>query len=265
MSPSDLRHALDELARDADSHQPADRLARVHRQARQAARTRAVAGAAAAVVVVLGGTWALHAAWSPEAGRPATPGSSTRLPTAPPTSAAPAPTAHPTPSTAPTAATSRTPTTASSGPALVDSTCAPDHLAVVLGTAGGTAGSTYVPIVLTNQGKTACVLQGYPAVGLTATAGGPVIGPEAVDDHAYPQGEVRLAPGGHASALVRIVDALNYPPASCASQRVAFLKVTPPGRRSQTTYVALPSSTLACTTPIQQLVVRPVVAGQQGQ
>jgi hypothetical protein len=254
MSPSDLRHALAELARDADTHHPVDRLARVHRQARQTARTRAVAGATAAVVVVLGGTWALHAAWSPEALAPTRPGSTNHTPTAPPPSVQPTPTQVATPS----------PTLASSGPALVDSTCAPDDLSVHLGRLEGTAGSMYVPVVVTNEGKTGCRLQGYPAVALTATDRGPAIGPDATLARPYDQPLVRLAPGGKASALVQIVDATNFPPNGCEARRAEFLRFTPPGTKSSTSYLVLPSPTLTCSKPADQVLVRPVVAGETG-
>src|SRR5690348_12626172 len=54
--------------------------------------------------------------------------------------------------------------------------CTTGNLSVHLGGAGGAAGSSYEPIVLTNKGSAACTLDGYPGVAFVAPSSGKQVG-----------------------------------------------------------------------------------------
>src|ERR1035441_10675045 len=64
-----------------------------------------------------------------------------------------------------------------------------------------------------------------------------------------------------ANALLQIVDALNYPPATCGPTKVTALKIYPP---NQTAPVYLPSATTACSKPVAIMNIGPVQAGSGG-
>src|SRR3954462_7133879 len=96
-------------------------------------------------------------------------------------------------------------------------------LAVRLGRASGAAGSTYRPLVFTNTSTTACTLRGYPGVAYVPPTSGLQVGPPASRYAGLRIRTVTLAPGGHAAALLQLVNYLNYPSGACAAKTVSGL------------------------------------------
>jgi hypothetical protein len=64
-----------------------------------------------------------------------------------------------------------------------------------------------------------------------------------------------------ANALLQIVDALNYPPATCGPTKATALKVYPP---NQFTPVYLPNTTNGCAKPVQIMYIGAVQPGSGG-
>ncbi len=235
----DLGRALAELAARADGTQPQDRIERIHRRARRAARARAVTVTVAALV--LGG-------------------SATAL-----VAGAHNPTGPQTPATAPTTTATTPATTASATPSNgAGSTCLTSGLSVHLGAAQGAAGSTYQPIVFTNTSGHTCTLYGYPGVAFTNSHTGQQVGAPASRNPQHPPRLVNLAPGASASAVLQIVDPFNYPTATCQPQPVTAVRIYPPGNTTATD-LPLPRATTACSTNVTQLLIQATVPGPTGQ
>jgi Protein of unknown function (DUF4232) len=165
-----------------------------------------------------------------------------------------------------------TPGTATSSPGTATSTpagggggpapCPTRSLALKPGLAQGAAGSTYQVIDFTNISNVSCTLYGYPGVSLAG--GHPVtqVGLAAAEDPTTPRKLVTLAPGGVANALLRIVDALNYPASKCGPVKTQWIQVYPP---NQTTPVYVAYNTTACSKPVRILTVSVVQPGSGGQ
>ena len=174
---------------------------------------------------------------------PAAPGS-----TAPtPTTASPASTGGNTPAVA-------SPSATATGPAA----CPTSSLRVKQGVSQGYAGGVYVVIDFTNTSGSACTLYGYPGVSLVSGPPYMQIGLAAKRSTSTPRTLVTLAPGATAHAQLQIVDALNYPPASCGPTKATALKVYPP---NQTVPVYLPNTSNGCTKPVQILSIGTVQPG----
>ena len=174
---------------------------------------------------------------------PAAPGS-----TAPtPTTASPAPTSGNTPAVA-------SPSATATGPAA----CPTSSLQVKQGVSQGYAGGVYVVIDFTNTSGSTCTLYGYPGVSLVSGPPYMQIGLAAKRSTSTPKKLVTLAPGATANALLQIVDALNYPSASCGPTKATALKVYPP---NQTVPVYLPNTSNGCTKPVQILYIGAVRPG----
>jgi hypothetical protein len=142
--------------------------------------------------------------------------------------------------------------------------CLTSSLTARLGTSQGAAGSIYQAIVFTNTSKTTCTMFGYPGVSYVAPGTGHQVGAAAARNPAHPSVTVTLAPGGSASALVQMVDALNYPPSSCALVSVSGLRIYPPGNTAAT-YLPFAAVRKACSTQVSQLTVEASVPGVNGQ
>ena len=173
--------------------------------------------------------------------------------------AAPGSTA-PTPTTAsPASSSSNTPAVASpSSPAAGPAACPTSSLQVKQGVAQGYAGGVYVVIDFTNTSGSTCTLYGYPGVSLVSGPPYTQIGLAAKRSTSTPKKLLTLTPGATAHALLQIVDALNYPPASCGPAKATALKVYPP---NQTVPVYLPNASNGCTKPVQILSVGTVQPG----
>lgn len=144
------------------------------------------------------------------------------------------------------------------------SRCTVSTLSLRLGPAGHAAGSTYRPIVFTNTGTTSCTLRGYPGVSYVAPRTGAQVGTAATRDPAVTPHTITLPPGGRASALLQLVNYLNYPPSTCAAKTVSGVRVYPPGSRAAA-YVAFAQPQKACSSSVHQLSVRAAVKGRTGQ
>ena len=129
---------------------------------------------------------------------------------------------------------------------------------MTLGAPSGSAGSVEQTIVFTNTSGATCTLYGYPGVSLVSAPPYTQIGLAANRDSTTPVTLVTLATGASASAVLRIVDALNFGPATCSPTKAAFLRIYPP---NQTVPVYLANASETCAQPIQTLSVSPVQAG----
>jgi hypothetical protein len=188
----------------------------------------ALAGAALTCVAALA---AACGSASPSAA-PATTAATTASPAAPAsTSAASAASSTPAPAVSPAVA----------GGAAA---CPTRSLGAKIGVSQGTAGSVYTVIDFTNIGNVPCTLYGYPGVSLAG--GKPVtqIGQAATESKATARALVTLKPGAVANALLQVVDAGNYPPATCGLTNATYLQIYPP---NQTTPIYLAFKTQACS------------------
>ena len=93
---------------------------------------------------------------------------------------------------------------------------------------GGTAGSVYYRVELTNLSAKACTVSGYPTVSAVSLKG-TKIGAAATHEPGKKAHLVKLAPGHSAVATVRIVDALNFPKNQCKPTLAAGLRIGVPG------------------------------------
>ena len=137
--------------------------------------------------------------------------------------------------------------------------CATSSLQVKQGVAQGYAGGVYQVIDFTNTSGSTCTLYGYPGVSLVSGPPYTQIGLAAKRTAASaPVKQITLAPGATGNALLQIVDALNYPSASCGPTKAAALKIYPP---NQTVPVYLPSTSNGCAHPVQIMYIGAVQAG----
>jgi hypothetical protein len=138
--------------------------------------------------------------------------------------------------------------------------CATSALTASLGAGNGAAGSTYFPIGFTNSSGSACTLYGFPGVSFVSAAGKQV-GAAATEDSTYPRQLVTLAPGATVHASLRVVDAGNYPSATCKPVTVKRLRVFPP---NQTTALYISLAATACSNAsVQILTVQTVQPASQ--
>jgi len=119
----------------------------------------------------------------------------------------------------------------------------------------GAAGSVYYKLEFTNLSEDACSISGYPGVSATNLRGRK-LGRAAVREAGQPPGLVTLAAGTTATASLRIVDAGNFPSASCHAVTAAGLRVFPPGLKSSR-LVPFPFKMCSSTGPAV-LAVRPL-------
>ena len=163
-------------------------------------------------------------------------------------------------STAPATPATTTPAAPATTPAAPAgaSSCATRSLHVRLGASQGTAGSVYTTIVFKNVSNATCTLYGYPGVSLTTGSPVTVIGKAAKENPATPRRLVTLQPQTRASALLRIVDAQNYPASECNPKNSTYLQVYPP---NQTAPVRIKFKTVGCAKPVNLLTVDVVKPG----
>ena len=148
------------------------------------------------------------------------------------------------------------------GPVTSAVSCATSSLDVKQGLGQGYAGGVYEVIDFTNTSNAPCSLYGYPGVSLVT--GPPYTQVGLAAKRSTTSGQVKLitlAPGATANALLQIVDALNYPSATCGPTKAAALKVYPP---NQTAPVYLANTSIACSKPVQTMNIGPVQAGSGG-
>jgi Protein of unknown function (DUF4232) len=156
-------------------------------------------------------------------------------------------------SSAPAATSSNTPAVvAPSSSAPGTPACATSALQVKLGSSDGYAGGVYVVIDFTNTSGSTCTLFGYPGVSLVTGPPYKQIGLAAKRSTSTPKKLVTLAAGATAHAQLQIVDALNFPSATCGPTKATALKIYPP---NQTEPVYLPNTSNGCTKPVQIMYI----------
>lgn len=154
---------------------------------------------------------------------------------------------------APAATSSNTPAVvAPSSPATGTPACATSALQVKLGSSDGYAGGVYVVIDFTNTSGSTCTLFGYPGVSLVTGPPYKQIGLAAKRSTSTPKKLVTLAAGATAHAQLQIVNALNFPSATCGPAKATALKIYPP---NQTEPVYLPNTSNGCTKPVQIMYI----------
>lgn len=202
-----------------------------------------IAGTAAALIVLAA------VAGCSSSGSPSTPAS-------PPSSSSTAATGGGTVVPPPT-----TPSTSLSPAVAGPAPCATSGLNVTLGTSNGAAGSVYLTIVFTNTSGATCTLYGYPGVSLVSAPPYTLIGLAAQRSSTTPVKLITLASGATASAVLQVVDALNFGAATCSPTKAAFLRVYPP---NQTAPVYLADTSEVCAQPVQTLFISAVQTGSGG-
>jgi len=136
--------------------------------------------------------------------------------------------------------------------------CPTRSLQVKLGVSQGTAGSVYTTIDFTNISNVTCTLYGYPGVSLQTAKPVHQIGKPAKEDPFTPRQLVTLQPQTTGNALLRIVDAGNYPSSTCGPVTAHYLQVYPP---NQTTPAYIRYKTQACSKPVRLMTVDVVKPG----
>jgi len=154
-----------------------------------------------------------------------------------------APTSAPT-TVATVAAAPQTATTASTsaGPPR----CLSSGLRASLGQSQGAAGHSYVALLLTNQGRVACTLDGYPGVSFTAGADAHQVGSPAQPDQRAHAAPVTLAPGATAHMTVAIANHANYDKQTCQPVQAAGYRIYPP---RSTGSLLVPAPQMVCAKP----------------
>ncbi|MCU1529986.1 MAG: hypothetical protein JWP75_3749 [Frondihabitans sp.] len=156
-----------------------------------------------------------------------------------------------TPATTPTTPPATTGTGSGSG----SGQCATANLTGSYTNSSGTAGSTYLDIVLTNKGTGSCTIQGWPGVSIVGGGNGTQIGQAAAFDRTSAHGTVTLASGATAKAQLRIVQAGNYDASTCVPEKGDGVRVYPPGQKASL-YIALPNVTGCKSTSVSLLTVQ---------
>ena len=136
--------------------------------------------------------------------------------------------------------------------------CPTQSLRVKLGASQGTAGSVYTAIDFTNISNVTCTLYGYPGVSLQTARPLHQIGKPAKENPATPRQLVTLQPQTTANALLRIVDAGNYPASACGPVTSHYLQVYPP---NQTAAAYIKYATQTCSKPVRTMTVDVVKPG----
>ena len=172
------------------------------------------------------------------------------------------------PPTSTSASTGRPTTTATRPPAPSTSEapklpeCKLTGLRLGLSRTEGTAGTFYVSVRFTNEGKSSCVIAGFPGVSYV-DENGKQVGSSAVRSGAKgPQ--VTLLPGAGAAALLAMTDAGVFDPDTCRPAPVSGLRVYPPDEY-HAGYLPHPGTGCAGPTPEPQLRVRTIVPGPDGR
>jgi hypothetical protein len=171
------------------------------------------------------------------------------------------------PAPAPTVTVTKTATAASPAPSSSASVspavagpaaCQFSALKVALGPGNAAAGSQIIPIQFTNVSGSTCTLYGFPGVSFTGETYAVQVGPAGTRNRTSTEEVVTLQPGAVASALIKIVNAQNYPAGKCGLTTASGIKVYPP---NLTSAVGLPFNGFACVHKYNVLTVNAVVAG----
>jgi hypothetical protein len=140
--------------------------------------------------------------------------------------------------------------------------CGTGNLKVAVVNAQGAAGSVYQNLDFTNTGSASCSLYGYPGVSLGSGTPFAQVGAAAARSAAASPAVVTLAPGKTANALLRVVQAANFPSAKCSPTATTSLRIYPP---NQTAATYLPFKATGCTSSSVKLLTIGVVQPGTGQ
>jgi hypothetical protein len=137
--------------------------------------------------------------------------------------------------------------------------CATQHLQAKVVNTEGAAGSVYQNIDFTNSGSTSCTLYGYPGVSLGTGMPFSQVGAAATRSTTAAPAVATLAPGQTANAVLRVVQAGNYPQATCSPTATTYLQIYPP---DQTTAIYLAFNSTGCkSSTVKLLTIGAVQAG----
>jgi len=139
--------------------------------------------------------------------------------------------------------------------------CTHAQIRLQVGDGEGAAGTVFYPLTFVNRSARACTLRGFPGVS-SVTRRHQQVGAAAAWDP-VPRQTIRLsARGGAATAVLGIVNALNFPRSTCRPRPVWGLRVFAPGQRPAF-FARVPHVT--CARPgLVTMHVRPVVQGRAG-
>ncbi|MDT3443962.1 MULTISPECIES: DUF4232 domain-containing protein [unclassified Pseudofrankia] len=140
--------------------------------------------------------------------------------------------------------------------------CAAGALTGKLDDIEGAAGQVYGKLVLTNAGPATCKLNGFPDVRFVDARGAEFGAPADHDDSRPVPGPALLAPGGTATAVLRITQpgVQQGCLTSDVTREASALGVTPPGGTG-TVSVELSGGVTACvSTDVRQLLIGPLSA-----
>jgi Protein of unknown function (DUF4232) len=137
--------------------------------------------------------------------------------------------------------------------------CKTSQLSLSLGQPNGAAGSSYTPIVFTNQGSSTCELTGYPGVSFV-DANGAQLGKPTREVNG-PKKKIKLVSGGTAHALLQQAEPGNYAASACQKATADRLKVYPPGSFSP---LFVKDQIPICTTKKARTSVYPMASGSSG-
>jgi hypothetical protein len=121
--------------------------------------------------------------------------------------------------------------------------CTVHDLLVTHGSPNGAAGSLYLNLNFQNVTASDCVMEGFPGASLTtAMTPGSQVG-KAASRTGNPDTPVAvtLAPGQVATAVFRVTDAGNYPPADCNPEATSYIQVYEPDQ-TEPVYVSYAST-----------------------
>ncbi|MCU1518173.1 MAG: hypothetical protein JWQ75_2894 [Pseudarthrobacter sp.] len=104
-------------------------------------------------------------------------------------------------------------------------------------------------LTLTNTGAEPCLLKGFPGVSLAADANGEPIGAPAKRDETTPAADVLLAPGQGGTAVLRYIQAGNFP--DCTMVQAGGYRIYPP---EDTASLFLAEPTQACSNATIELL-----------
>jgi Protein of unknown function (DUF4232) len=232
---------------------------------RLAGRSAAGLVAVAAVIGAATGCTSSPTSSSAAATSSAATSSASSVPTTPSvvTSSAAPSSAAPSAGPSSTAKSSSPRAVASPEPSSASSTACPTkYLAATIGLAQGAAGSVYQVIDFKNISNTTCTLYGYPGVSLASGTPVTQVGAAASRSTETAASVVTLAPGQSANALLRITQALNYPPATCSPVATTYLQIFPP---DQFTPIYLAYKSTGCSkTAVILLSISVMTAGTGG-
>lgn len=121
--------------------------------------------------------------------------------------------------------------------------CASRGLSVRIAPYNGAAGHLISRMTFTNTSGATCYMRGYPGVSYVAGDDGHQVGGSAIRQAGNGVQTVRMAPGGHAYAMIDQADIYNYSSASCRPASVRGYRVYPP---NQTAAKYVPSPDQEC-------------------